>query len=116
VNADGQTEHVEDEPMQTIDHHQERFAPERMLGLMAQLSLPELRGADGVYRKPRIEVEVTPGKWEMIDSVAIDDEKIIFSFGVNGHRKEWTFLQAEGCPPWRRVRPETLHGLGVGCA
>src|SRR5688572_29329143 len=99
-----------------VDEFQERFAPERLLGLMAQLALPEVRGGDGVFRKPRIEIEVVAGQWELIDSLSINDSKMVFSFGINGKRQEWTFLHTEGCPAWRRVRSAVVHGLGAGCA
>ena len=71
MSEDGQTEVVEDQAMDiTAAEIKERFAPERLLGLMAQLALPEVRGSDGVFRKPRIEIEVGRGQWVPIDSLS----------------------------------------------
>jgi hypothetical protein len=77
----------------------------RLHGLMAMLALPPLRDPGGDARRIVIEIEVLRDQWEPIDAVIIEPDRLVCSFGVNGHRVEWAFLWSEGVPRWRTNRP-----------
>lgn len=72
-------------------------------GLMAVLALPPIHCRDGSQRRRRVEVEITPGVWQVVDSIAIGPQVIQFWFGTNGSRTEYTFLRTEAtlAPRWR---------------
>ena len=89
--------------MRTRDLDDEQAA--RLHGLMAMLALPARRGDDGVYRRLLVEIEVARGRWAPVDSVIIESDRLVFSYGVNGHRREYTFVAGEDVPQWRTERP-----------
>ncbi len=77
-------------------------------GLMAMLALPPVRCDDGTFRKRRVEIEIADGIWACIDSMIIEAERLLFTFGANGTRVEYVFARSEGVPEWRVERIEAV--------
>ena len=96
-------------PRQELDDPEQTA---RLLGLMSQLGLPPRVGADGKTRRVLVEVEVAPGVWSPVDSAALDDERLVLSYGTNGRRREWKFRRGEPVPRWRLGDTSTI-AVGV---
>jgi hypothetical protein len=81
----------------------------RLMGVVAALGLPEVRGIDGVYRKRLIEIELAPGSdlWQLVDGLSISADRITF---LTKPRAEWVFSHREGCPAWRMDHGRPRHG------
>lgn len=73
----------------------------RLHGVMAMLALPEVRCDDGTFRRREVDIEIAPGKWQRVDGVSVEAERVVFFFGVNGHRQQWVFVKGERVPRWR---------------
>ena len=78
-------------------------------GLMAMLALPPVTGPGGVQRRREVEVEIAPGVWQVVDSIAIEEHPIRFWSGSNnGHKTEYTFLRLDNAvPKWRVEQQQT---------
>lgn len=78
--------------------HDDAEAWASLSGLMAILALPPIRERHRV-----VEVEITPGMWQLVHSIAIEANVIRFWFGTNGSRTEFTFLRTafDRVPRWR---------------
>ncbi len=72
----------------------------KLRGLMAVLALPPVRFADGVFRKRLIEVEIAEGTWAAVNAIAVEPERLVFWFGINGERVEYVFPRSH-VPNWR---------------
>ncbi len=76
-------------------------------GMMAMLALPPVTrkhpmpGVSSFSTRRRVEVQVTPGVWHVIDQVSVTTEAVTVAQGKNGHRAEWVFPLAGGVPAWR---------------
>lgn len=107
--SQGQTVDVEASEMPSCETYEHPEGWARLQGLMAMLSLPEVRRPDGTFGKRRVEVRVAPNVWRVIDSVCIEADAITYSWGVNGTREEWRFDRArEGIPLWRMETPQPV--------
>lgn len=77
-------------------------------GLMAVLALPAVRQPNGVYRRRDVEVEIAPGVWQAVDSIAVEAERLVFWFGPANARIEFVFLRVDGAVPrWRQAEQST---------
>lgn len=74
----------------------------RLHGLLAVLALPARRQADGVYRRPVVEVEIQkhPSKWAAVENLVIDADGMTFFWGTNGSTVQYRF-PGRTCPAWR---------------
>lgn len=70
-------------------------------GLKAMLALPEVRVSGDKYARRRVEVQVSPSTWEVIDAVDVVGNSIVFSVGANGSRREFVFALTAPIPAWR---------------
>lgn len=77
-------------------------------GLMAVLALPPIHCAGGAQRKRDVEVEIAPGVWQVVHSIAIEEHRIRFWSGMNGTRTEFTFLRLDNSVPRWRIEPQPI--------
>lgn len=79
-------------------------------GLMAVLALPPVHCADGAQRKRVVEVEIAPGVWQVVDSIAIEEHRIRF-WHTNGVRAEFVFLRMDNAVPRWRIEAQSTGVL-----
>lgn len=90
------------EAKQERDHN----AWARLQGLVASLSLPMVRRADGTFHKRAVEILVGGNEWRLVETMLITEDEIVFAWGANGHRVEMRF-KSHCCPTWR-IEPTVL--------
>jgi hypothetical protein len=91
------------EAMRAARQIEDSQAAARVLGLMSVLSLPPLRRLDGTWAKAGIEIEIEPGVWQAVDRIVIEERRLIFLWGFNGHSGERSY-DRERVPEWREIR------------
>lgn len=79
-------------------------------GLMAMLALPPIHQPGGGARKRPVEVEIAPGVWQVVDSMAIEEHRIRF-WHTNGVRTEFVFLRMGNTIPRWRIEPQSTGVL-----
>lgn len=69
-------------------------------GLLAILALPARQPSDN---RPRVEIEIAPNVWTVVDEVSITADAITYAHGRNGHREVWSVDPRAGVPRWRII-------------
>lgn len=75
----------------------------RLRGLVAVLRLPPLRMPDGSQRRRLVELEVVPGVWRAVSTLALEGDTVTLLDARAGVVHEYRF-RAGRLPPWRFVR------------